>query len=178
MLLNIKELEVRKLPFAEVWPPGGFDFADSGATQKTPLKAEGVAEMLPHTEGEVRIQGRVSTDLEVECDRCLGRASFHIDAPFDLFYRPASEAGKEEEEAIDEGEAEIAFYEMPGLELEDVVREQVLLQLPMQRVCSETCKGICPLCGANRNETECKCETRTGDDGDDHRWTALKDIRV
>jgi len=174
MLLSIKELEVRKLPFAEVWPPGGFDFSDSGAIQKSPLKAEGLAEMLPHTGGEIRVKGKVETDLEVECDRCLGRAGYHIDAPFDLFYRPAGEAALEEETAIDEGEAEMGFYELPGLELEDILREQVLLQLPMQRVCSETCKGICPVCGANRNESECKCETHLADD----RWMALKDIRI
>ena len=99
MLLSIKEMEVRKLPFAETWKPNGFDFSDSGVIQKGPLTAQGVAELLPHTGGQVRVQGRVAADLETECDRCLGRASFHIDAPFDLFYRPlasVAEQGGEE----------------------------------------------------------------------------------
>lgn len=174
MLLSIKEMEVRKLPFAETWTPGEFDFSDSGARQIGPLTAQGVAELLPHTGGEVRVKGRVVTDLETECDRCLGRASFHIDVPFDLFYRPADSAGEEEEALIDEGEAEMGFYELPGLVLEDILREQVLLQLPMRTVCGEACKGICPVCGANRNETECSCEVHTGDD----RWNALKDIHI
>ncbi len=148
MLLSIKEMEVRKIPFAEEWGPGGFDFSDTGVIQTAPVTAKGTAELLPHTGGEVRVQGRIKADLETECDRCLGRAQFHIDAPFDLFYRPV-EAGVEEGEgikevAIDEGEAEMGFYELPGLQLEDIVREQVLLQLPMQRVCKEDCKGICP----------------------------------
>jgi uncharacterized protein len=173
MLLSIKEMEVRKLPFAETWIPNGFVFADSSITQNGPLTAEGVAELLPHTGGEVRIKGRVTGDLETECDRCLSRASFPIDAPFDLFYRPLEVDAGVEEVAIDEGEAEVGFYEMPGLELEDIVREQVLLQLPMQRVCSEACKGICPSCGANRNETACTCQPHSGDD----RWTALKDLQ-
>ncbi len=176
MLLSIKEMEVRKVPFAETWPANGFDFADSGVVQKGPLTAQGVAELLPGTGGEIRIKGRVAADLETECDRCLGRASFHIDAPFDLFYQPlASVAEYEgEEAAIDEGEAEIGFYELPGLQLEDIIREQLLLQLPMQRVCREDCKGICPICGVNRNETACKCEARPGDD----RWMALKDLHI
>src|ERR1700743_1425900 len=137
MLLSIKEMEVRKIPFAEEWGPGGFDFSDTGVIQTGPLTAKGTAELLPHTGGEVRVQGRIKTDLETERDRCLGRAQFHIDAPFDLFYRPV-ETGVEEaggvinELAIDEGEAEMGFYEFPGLQLEDIVREQVLLQLPMQ----------------------------------------------
>src|SRR5439155_24453428 len=137
MLLSIKEMEVRKLPFAETWKPGEVDFSDSSAVQTGPLTAQGVAELLPHTGGEVRIKGQVQTDLETECDRCLGRAPFHVDTAFDLFYRPAESANTgEEEAAIDEGEAEIGFYEMPGIELEDLLREQVLLQLPMQRVCA------------------------------------------
>src|SRR3984957_10705155 len=175
MLLSIKEMEVRKVLFAETWKPNGFDFSDSGVIQKGPLTAQGVAELLPHTGGQVRVQGRVVADLETECDRCLGRASFHIDAPFDLFYRPMSSADAGEEVAIDEGEAEMGFYELPGLELEDIIREQLLLQLPMQRVCSEDCKGICPICGGNRNEAACKCQ---GPPGDDDRWMALKDLHI
>jgi uncharacterized protein len=179
MLLSIKEMEVRNLPFAETWEPNGFDFSDPGVIQKTPLVAEGVAELLPGTDGEVRVHGRVRTDLETECDRCLGRASVSIDAPFDLFYRPLESTAHMEEVAIDEGEAEMGFYELPGLQLEDIVREQVLLQLPMQRVCSDACKGICPICGANRNETNCACQSQSGDapSGDD-RWMALKDLHI
>jgi uncharacterized protein len=190
MLLSIKEMEARKLPFAEVWQPGDIDFADSGAVQIAPLIADGVAELLPiHSEvvhgraalpaksagQEVRVRGRVQTTLETECDRCLGRATFPIDTAFDLFYKPVETMDDADEEvALDEGEAEIGFYQLPGLVVEDILREQVLLQLPMQRVCSETCKGICPVCGANRNETECHCESHPGDD----RWSALKDIHV
>ena len=75
---------------------------------------------------------------------------------------------------IDEGEAEIGFYDGGGLELEDILREQVLLALPMQRVCSETCKGICPVCGKNRNETTCDCKTV----GTDDRWGALRNLEI
>jgi uncharacterized protein len=176
MLLTIKEMEVRKIRFAETWKPNGFDFSDPAVIQTGPLTAKGVAELLPNTGGEVRVQGQVETDLETECDRCLGRASFHVDAPFDLFYRPLAAATEEEgkEVAIDEGEAEMGFYGSPGLELEDIIREQVLLQLPMQRICSEACKGICPICGLNRNETACSCQAHPGDD----RWMALKNLHV
>jgi uncharacterized protein len=174
MLLSVNELEVRKLPFAETYQPGEIDFSDTGVVQTGPLKAKGIAEMLPHTGEEIRVQGHIQTQLETECDRCLTRATFPIDAPFDLFYKPAGQQSTEEEAAIDEGEAEMGFYEMPGLVLEDILREQVLFQLPMQRLCSPDCKGICPVCGLNRNESACQCQTHPGDD----RWTALKDIRV
>jgi uncharacterized protein len=174
MLLSIKEMEVRKLPFAKTWKPGEFDFGDSGAIQKGPLVAEGTAELLPELGEQVRVKGRVVVELETECDRCLAHTAFHIDTPFDLFYKPSDAVGEEEEIALDEGEAEIGFYDLPGLELEDILREQVLLQLPMQRVCNEACRGICPICGVNRNETGCHCEAHPGDD----RWMALKDIHI
>jgi uncharacterized protein len=175
MLLSIKDLEVRKLPFAETWQPGEIDFSDSRTTQTGPLRAQGIAELLPHTGGEVRVKGKVQANLETECDRCLGRAAYLIDTAFDLFYRPVETGAPEEVDvAIDEGEAEMGFYELPGIELEDILREQVLLQLPMQRVCSESCKGICPVCGSNRNETDCHCQARPGDD----RWLALKEIHI
>ena len=80
----------------------------------------------------------------------------------------------EEEVEIDEGEAEIGFYEGGGMELEDILREQVLLALPMQRVCNEACKGICPLCGKNRNETTCDCHVEAADD----RWGALRNLQI
>jgi len=175
MLLNIKDLEVRKLPFAETWEPDQFEFSDRSVKNKAPLVVEGVAELLPHTGGEIRVHGRIRTEIETECDRCLGRASFPIDTSFDLFYRPLdSAAGRDDELALDEGEAEMGFYELPGLELEDIIREQAELQLPMQKLCSPACKGICPICGANRNETVCSCQPQSGDD----RWMALKDFHV
>jgi uncharacterized protein len=175
MLLSIKEMEVRKLPFAVTWQPGEIDFAGSGAQQVGTVAAEGSAELLENSGEQVRIQGHVNVNLETECDRCLGRAAFPVDTTFDLFYKPVSVlADTDDEIAIDEEETEIGFYDLPGLVLEDILREQVLLQLPMQRVCGESCKGICPVCGANRNETECHCESHPGDD----RWNALKDIHL
>ena len=66
----------------------------------------------------------------------------------------------------------MGFYEGDGVELNDVLREFILLTLPMQRVCSEDCKGICPECGQNRNQKECACQAAPADD----RWAALKHL--
>jgi len=171
-------MEAHDLPFDHVWSPGEIDFIDSGTVQVGPIKAQGFAQILPNTDEEVRVKGHAVADLESVCDRCLGKAGFHIEADFDLFYKPVEAASTAEETPVDEDEAEIAYYEMPGLVLEDIVREQIVLQLPMQRLCREECKGICPVCGGNRNEVECNCETlpenRTGDD----RWSGLKGLNL
>ena len=60
---------------------------------------------------------------------------------------PATEASEGGEEEIDDAAVEVGFYEGNGVQLNDVLREVVLLALPMQLVCSESCKGICPFAG-------------------------------
>jgi uncharacterized protein len=174
MFLSVKEMEVRKIRFDETFAPGQIDFTGEDLEQTSPLRAAGSAELLAHSDGEMRVQGRYTVEMAAECDRCLGRARFPLDAPFDLFYKPMAAIAREEEVEIDEGEAEIGFYEGGGMELEDILREQVLLALPMQRVCSDVCKGICPVCGKNRNETTCDCRIETGDD----RWGALRKLEL
>lgn len=172
MFLSIKEMELRKVRFDETFGPGVLDFSDAGVTQATPLHATGTAELLQNTEGEVRVRGKFTVVLETDCDRCLGNGRFPLESAFDLFYRPMAELTRMEEVEIDEGEAEIGFYQGGGMELEDILREQVLLALPMQRVCREDCRGICPVCGRNRNEAPCDCREHPADD----RWGALRKL--
>ena len=174
MFLSVKEMELRKIRFDETFEPGQMDFSGEDLEQSSPLKVAGVAELLPHTGGEVRIQGRYGVTMQAQCDRCLKQAQFPLEKSFDLFYRPMSVIARDEEVEIDEGEAEVGFYENGGLELEDVLREQILLALPMQRVCSDVCQGICPVCGKNRNETPCDCKIESADD----RWGALRKLEL
>jgi uncharacterized protein len=174
MFLSVKEMELRKIRFDETLQPGQIDFSGEEIEQSSPLKAAGVAALLPHSDGEVRVEGRYTVEMVAQCDRCLATARFPLDAGFDLYYRPVSVIATEEEVGIDEGEAEVGFYEGGGMELEDILREQVLLALPMQRVCSKDCKGICPVCGRNRNETGCDCKV----DDRSNRWEALRNLEL
>jgi len=173
MFLSIKEMELRKIRFDETFAPRDLDFEQDEIWLAGPLHTQGTAELLANTEGEIRVQGSFRVQMEAECDRCLGRAQFPLDTSFDLFYRPMSFIARDEEVEIDEGEAELGFYEGGGMELEDILREQILLAMPMQRVCREDCKGICPTCGGNRNETPCDCPTERTDS----RWSALQGLK-
>jgi uncharacterized protein len=172
LFVSVQELELRKIPFDLDFPAGEMDFG--GLRQIGPLHAEGQAELLSNTLGEIRIRGKVKAELEGDCDRCLEPVHRRIDSDFDLFYRPTPENTAHRELAIDEGEAEIGFYEDGGIEIADVIREYVLLSLPMQQICKQDCQGICPQCGLNRNTGQCQCETKRVDE----RWTALRDLKV
>src|SRR5215471_14761053 len=127
MFLSVKELEVRKIRFDETFAPGKIDFSGENLDQGSPLHTTGTAELVEESEAQIRIQGTYSVEMTAQCDRCLGRARFPLNAGFDLYYRPASDIAREEEIEIDEGETEVGFYEGGGLELEDVLREQILL---------------------------------------------------
>jgi len=174
VFISVQELELRKVRFEVAFPPGEIDFSGSGLSQQTNLEAQGSAQLLANTLGEIRIQGSLKVKMGAECDRCLEPAEFPIESDFDLYYRPAAQAKAESEAEIDEGESEIAYYEGDGIELKDVLREFVLLAMPMQKVCRVDCRGICPQCGQNRNLKNCECEPQTWDD----RWAALKKLQT
>ena len=173
MFLNLRELELRKVQFDEDFPAGEIDFDLTQLKQIGPLHAAGVAELLSNTLGEIRVRGSVRVDLELPCDRCLEPVEYPIDRAFDLFYRPAVEDAETPHEVkIDEEDTEIGFYEGIGMELSDVLREYVLLSLPMQQICRADCAGICPRCGQNRNAALCSCVEQPVNE----RWSALRDL--
>lgn len=172
MFISLQDLESRTVRFDVEVPPGQIDF-DSKIKQSSGVTASGTARLLNHSLGEIRIAGELRVEVEGTCDRCLDRAKYAIDNRFDLIYMPAEETAKNGEDEIGEAGADIGYYEGDGLELNDVLREVVLLALPMQLVCSENCRGICPLCGQNRNQQDCGCAPATADD----RWSKLKMLR-
>ena len=177
MVLTVKQLEIGETHFDVSFDPGKLEYFDPGLRQVSPLKATGSAELVEHTVGEIRVWGRLQVDMEVQCDRCLESVLKPIDSDFDLHYRPAAAANPRhpaEEVELDEGEIDLAFYEGNGLDLQDILREHILLSMPMQRVCSPDCLGICPACGLNRNLTLCKCQAKPLDD----RWASLKNLNT
>ena len=170
MFFSVKELELRKAHFDVELAPGQLDFSDNYLKQAGPLHAVGEVELVSLALDEIRVTGFYKVAINADCDRCLDPAEFPIEKKFDLFYHPESSQTTAGETHLVEGETEISFYEGDGLELNDVLREQVLLDLPMQRVCKPDCKGVCPYCGQNRNTTNCNCQAAPVDD----RWSALK----
>jgi uncharacterized protein len=170
MFISTKEMHLGKVRFHETFQPGAIDFLDEQLRQATPLQADGAAE-LAASPMEVRVKGHLTVRMEAECDRCLETTAFPIDTDFELFYQPAGNLAGEEIE-VEDAASDLGFYQGDGLDLADVLREQILLSLPMQRICREDCKGICPVCGQNRNQVACECHQELRDD----RWAKLKNL--
>lgn len=172
MFISLQQLEQRPVRFNLDSPAGEVEY-DPKLKQASVLHAEGTATLLNHALGEIRVEGKLNVTMQATCDRCLEATDFPIENRFDLLYMPA-EATKGGEDEIDESAIEVGYYEGNGLALNDILREVVLLALPMQLVCSEACKGICPVCGQNRNQRDCGCHEETVDD----RWSKLKLLRA
>ncbi|MBV9086668.1 MAG: DUF177 domain-containing protein [Acidobacteriaceae bacterium] len=178
MFISIHELELHEIQFSEQIKPDVIDFG-SDVRQKTALTTTGRAALISEHHGrnkaieDIRLVGDFATRLEMRCARCLEPVLHDVQNSFDLIYRPLGSDAGVEERSIGGGDAEIGYYEGEGLLLEDALREQVLLAMPLKTVCRDDCKGLCPHCGRNLNNESCDCSEAV----EDARWEALKDLR-
>jgi uncharacterized protein len=122
---------------------------------------------------EVRLEGQITARAEVDCDRCLKQVTVPIETSFDVTYVPASDYVERDAAELQEEDLGVSVYEDEVIDMDELVREQVLLTLPTRALCTEDCKGLCPVCGTNRNESPCECEPKEVDP----RWGALKGFR-
>ncbi len=177
MRFTVEDLERESIHYAVALKPAAIDFGGE-VVQAGDLSAEGRAEVLHEHRGpkeivsDIRLKGNFGGTFEIPCARCVEPVEERLEGDYDLLFRPAGTDASGSEHAISTPETEIGYYENGGLELEDVLREQVLLSLPARTLCQPGCKGLCPRCGQNRNELECSCEQGPSDP----RWGALADL--
>ena len=154
MRITVEELELHPIVVSQTYTAGTLDYHGTGFRQAAPLKVDAVAELVGP---EIHIRGRLGTSLEACCDRCLVSVAMPVERDFDLFYRPVSTIARAEEVELPEDELEVGFFSGDGIELADVVTEQVILSMPMKVVCQTDCRGLCPVCGADLNVEKCSC---------------------
>jgi uncharacterized protein len=176
MFISIRELELHQVKFQEDFPE--LDIGPD-IRQKTPIRTTGHAELIREQHGhkkqieDIRVVGEFSTRLELSCARCLDPITRDIGKSFDLLYRPQGSDAGNEELSVTQADADIGYYKEGGLLLEDLLREQILLAVPLKAVCSEECRGLCPQCGRNLNAESCGCV----DSHSDPRWAELEKIK-
>jgi uncharacterized protein len=173
VLITPLQLEKEPLLFDESIPAGALDYAPD-ITQAGPLPVHGRADLILEHRGhrdqvaDIRLRAAWQGDFTLLCARCVEPVATPLHGSFDLIFRPHSADANPGEHAITADETEIGYYEDSGLELNDVVREQVLLSLPARTLCTPDCKGLCPRCGQNLNQATCNCNASS-----DPRWSAL-----
>jgi len=99
----------------------------------------------------VDVEGQVQVALKVPCSRCLQHFVFSLNVPFSETYyeknQPAH-SGKTEEWVA---------YSGDYIDITPEVLGTVLMNLPMRFICSEQCRGLCPICGVDLNTQQCNC---------------------
>jgi uncharacterized protein len=111
----------------------------------------------------IELVGRIEARVRLECCRCLDPIEAPVTADFSLVVvSEASEFGAGEQETAPE-DMRLFYAASGGVDLREVAREQVYLNLPLKPVCRPDCAGLCPTCGVNRNRIECRCRSAETD---------------
>jgi uncharacterized protein len=154
-------------------PKEGLDIEIREATDvgflSSPIRAKLRIEKL---DKEVMIKGDMTAEVKLQCSRCLKEFYKVLSVPVDVVYRPVEELKGEEHHEVVPEELDMDFYSGEELDLLDLLKEQIALNITMKPLCSDLCKGICPGCGADLNVDICKC----GAKNIDPRFNELKKL--
>lgn len=110
-----------------------------------------------------RVVGEVTSTLELSCSRCLEPFRVPVQTQFDLHYVPQTRNVGEGELEVGEDDLATAYYDGETIDLEQLIREQLYLAIPMKPLCDEACQGLCPSCGKNLNAGPCDCTSEWTD---------------
>jgi len=169
MLLDLSKIRTPHERYEKTYQAEAFA-QDSAYTVVAPVD---IAFEIFKDKQQFRLVGSVRTTLQLPCSRCLEPFTWPVDATFDLRYQPHAENTGDDEREIEEDDLSTAFYENDEIDLGQLMREQFLLSLPMKPLCSDDCRGLCPVCGTNLNRGRCDCKR----EWDDPRFDALRAIR-
>jgi len=169
MRIELENLEGGKGDFAHVYQPEELNPVDERVQLTEPAAVTGKVRLSGN---EVFVNGHVETRAQVECDRCLKPVELPVSADFALEYITGDEYASSAVAELTEAEMSVSVFDGHAIDVDEVVKEQILLAVPTRMLCRENCKGICPECGKDLNTGECNCAK----DDIDPRWAALKNL--
>jgi DUF177 domain-containing protein len=169
MRLELENLE-KDRQFAHAYQPDDLSLGDADLRLIDAVEVRGRVRRNP---AEVELVGSLKTTLETACARCLKPVSIPFSADFDERFVTSVSWGADEQHELAREDLNLAVFDGADIDLDQLVREQLLLAKPAQVLCREGCQGLCPVCGADRNAAACKCEAQQVDE----RWEKLKDLR-
>ena len=107
--------------------------------------------LFRHGDDNVYVTADIETKIRVECGRCITPFEVDISATLELLFSIGSESPEE-------SEADERYFDGETLDISEDVRQVLVLEIPTWPICSETCEGLCPECGADLNMSACSCE--------------------
>jgi uncharacterized protein len=170
MRIELDKLEGKSSAFAHTYEADEIVLDEENARL---TEAPQISGRITRNGHEARLQGTITARAEVDCDRCLKAVAFTVETDFDVTYVPASDYYSEATAELQEEDLGVSVFDGEAIELDELVREQVLLAMPPRVLCAGECKGLCPICGADKNSQACACESREIDP----RWAGLAQLK-
>jgi len=133
-------------------------------------RLDGVALRLERDDFDVLVSGEIRATVPQVCGRCLEPFGAPVRAAVDVRVIPRRATSDSVELASDD--LDVDFYQNDELDLSALVEAETTLALPMKPLCRADCRGLCPVCGGNRNVAACACSERAPDP----RLAVLKDL--
>ena len=156
--------------FAHSYQPSDLSLEDPDLWLIEPAEVRG---RIRRKNDEVELIGSVKTTLETVCARCLKPVAVPVSADFDERFTTSVSWGREDQHELASDDLNLSIFDGTSIDLDQLVREQLVLAKPAHTLCRESCQGLCPVCGADRNTAACKCAAQQVDS----RWEKLKDLR-
>lgn len=127
-----------------------YDFRLEGPVEAT---------LLVRQKSEVTylLSGALQASATAKCDRCGKKVTLTIDKDFRYTLHIGEESEGDAEHQCSDEDCETLHLDEAAIESDAIITEQLLLAIPLQRLCDETCKGLCRECGIDLNEKKCKC---------------------
>jgi len=170
MLVDLTIIKNAPTAFEFSLEPSDIDLEIETATVKNTTKVHAnVKKGIAQTD----VEGKIFTDLEIECSRCLQPTEHQFEIPFSAAFVTPENYTEVKEAELKGEDLDVSIYEGDRIDLKELVREQILLAVPIQVFCKEDCKGLCQKCRANRNLIDCNCVEKEVDP----RWAALKNLK-
>ena len=170
MKVDLSTVKDSPISFDFLLHPNEINLENEMAKLKSPAQVEGkITKGIAQTD----VEGKIFVEVELECARCLQPVEHLLEFPFEAVFVTPENYTEEKETELRAQDLEVSVFAGSEIDLTELAREQILLNLPTQVFCIEDCKGLCQKCGANRNLIDCNCEEKEIDP----RWAALKDLK-
>lgn len=148
------------------------DISDLDPSLKPLTDLNGSVNLIRTNDG-ILVRAKLHTSVELSCSRCLTQFSMPIRFSIDEEFLPLTDINTGARLPLADGADPAATIDSNHiLDLSEVVRQDLMLALPLVPLCRNECKGLCPNCGQNWNEGTCECDDRDLDP----RFAALKQL--
>jgi len=170
MQIEVASLAESGKAFDHQYQPGELSLEDDRAH---------LLDSQPRVQGRIRrdgrrvkVAGKINGHLQLECDRCLKPLDSTVELKFSREYVTTADYEAQHAVELSEEDLNLSVFDGEVIDIDSLVREELLLVAPDQLLCHQNCQGICPNCGVDRNVTACDCETAAVDP----RWAGLKEL--